>query len=65
MLTKANPAEAYSEPSRTSTMELFMKIVNGLNPWTIFPKSSILDIWRGSEYATDLKHSDKEYSSWR
>ena len=30
-----------SEPSQTSQMELFAKIVNGFLPLTIFPKNSI------------------------
>ena len=33
-------------------MELFMEIVNGWKLLTIFAKSSILDIWLGSEYAS-------------
>ena len=39
----------YSEPCQTTEMELFANIVNDL---TIFTKSSILDFWQGSEYAT-------------
>ena len=35
-------AEMYSEPSRTSTMELFAKIVIGFQLLTIFMKNSIL-----------------------
>ena len=57
------PAEGYSEPCRTSKIELFTKILISLKPWTIFAKSSILDLWQGYEYAFDLKHSDKEYST--
>ena len=37
----------HSEPSQTSKMELFAKIVNGLKPLTVFVKSSILDVWIG------------------
>ena len=33
-------------------MEL-TKIANGFQPCTIFPKSFILDVWKGSEYASD------------
>lgn len=33
-------------------MEL-MKIANGFQPCTIFPKGFILEIWKGSEYASD------------
>ena len=44
-------AEVYSEPSRTSTMELFAKIVIGFQLLTIFIKSFILDILLGFERA--------------
>ena len=33
-------------------MELFLKIVNGWNSLTIFPKNSILDVWQGAEQKT-------------
>ena len=36
-------SEAYSEPSKTSEMELFAKIVNGIRP---------LDVWQSSEYTS-------------
>ena len=42
--------EAYSEPSRTPKMELFGKMVNSWKSLTVSPKSSILDVWLGSEY---------------
>ena len=29
----------------------------------IFSKSSIFDVWQASAYASDLKHSEKEYSN--
>ena len=51
-------AKAYSEPRRTSTMELFAKMVN------IFIKSSILDARLSSEYPSanlNLKHSQPAY----
>ena len=45
-------------------MEIFAKIVDGLQPLTfsakgfqplnIFAKRSILDVWQGSEYASDM-----------
>ena len=34
-------------------MECFVEIVNGLKPLTIFAKRSILNVWQGSEYASD------------
>ena len=43
-INKKRPGE-YSEPSQTSEMELFVKIVND---WIIFAKGSILDVWLGS-----------------
>ena len=45
---------AYSEPYQTSKMECFAKIVNTFQALTIFAKGSILDIWQGSEYASDI-----------
>ena len=32
-------------------MEAFAKIVENENPFTIFVKTSILNVWQGSEYA--------------
>ena len=44
--------ETYSETSQTSKMKLFAKIVNGFQPLTILAKSSSLEVWQGSEYAS-------------
>ena len=41
--------EVYSEPCQISKMELYAQIVNGFQPLTIIEKSSILDVWQGSE----------------
>ena len=46
--------DTYSEPSRTSKMELFAKIVKGFLPLTTFAKTSILDVPLGSEYASRM-----------
>ena len=46
-------AEVYSEPSRKSTMELFVKIVKCFQFLTILIKSSILDVRLGFEYASE------------
>ena len=35
-------------------MEFFTKIVKNEKPFTIFVKTSILDVWQGSEYASEL-----------
>ena len=40
----------YPEPTQTSKTESFAKIVNDFQPSTIFIKSSILDVWLGSEH---------------
>ena len=45
--------ETYSEPSQTSEMKPFAKIVNGRKPLTIFPKCPILDILQGFEYTKE------------
>ena len=47
-------SEANSESCQTSKMELFAKIVKNEKPFTIFAKTSILDVWQGSEYASEL-----------
>ena len=47
-------AETYTEPSQTSKMELFAKIVNSCKPLTIFAKCFILDTRQCSEYAPAL-----------
>ena len=41
--------EAYSEHCQTSKIEHFAKVVNTV---TFFVKSTILDVWQGSEYAS-------------
>ena len=42
----------YSEPCQTSKVELSLKIANGWKLLTISAKSSILDVWQGSEYTS-------------
>ena len=39
-----------SKPWQASQMKFFVKIVHDFK--TIFVKSSILDVWQGSEYAS-------------
>ena len=46
-------SEVHSEASRTSTMELFSKVVHGFQPLPIFAKSFILDIQLSSEYTSE------------
>ena len=43
-------------------MELFVKIVKNEKPFTIFVKTSILDVWQGSEYASELASKVKDVS---
>ena len=43
--------EAYSEPTQTSKMKPFVKIVNGFVSLTIFSKSSVLNLRLCSKYA--------------
>ena len=42
-----------SEFLQTSKMELFAKIVKNEKQFTIFVKIFILDVWQGSEYASE------------
>ena len=44
--------EAYLKPCQESKMKAFLKIVNVFQSLTIFAKSSILDVWQGSEYVS-------------
>ena len=46
--------KTYSEPWYKSKMELLVKLVNAFQPFPISAKSSILDVWYGSEYACVL-----------
>ena len=48
--------EAYSEPCQTSKIEVFAKTVNRLSFLTIFAKSSILDAWQDSEFASEANN---------
>ena len=43
-------------------MELFTKVVKNEKPFTIFEKTSILDIWQGSEYASEMGSKVKDVS---
>ena len=43
----------YSEPSKTSKMELFAKIVNCIQPLAIFGKHFILGISQGYKYTSN------------
>ena len=56
--------DAYSEPFQTSKMERFGKIVNNLQPLTIFAKRSILDIWEGCEYAYFIYDINSVFAYW-
>ena len=47
---------AYSESFEISKIKFFVKIVNGFQPFIIFAKNSILDVWQRSEYASDSRH---------
>ena len=45
-------SEEYPEPCQTSKMEVSAKIVNSFSFLIIFVKSSILDFWQASEFAS-------------
>ena len=52
---KSSPgSEANSESCQTSKMALFAKINKNKKPFTIFAKISILDVWQGSAYASEM-----------
>ena len=43
-------------------MERFPKIERDFTPLTIFTKQSVLDVWKGSEYASAKSLSWKKYT---
>ena len=43
-------------------MELFTKIAKNQKPFTICEKTSILDVWQGSEYDAELASKVKDVS---
>ena len=45
----------YSEPCQTCKMKRFARIVDSVQPFTIFAKLSILDTWQKSEYDSACK----------
>ena len=49
----AQLAESYSKSCQTTNTERFPKIINEFPPLITFPKLFILDVWQGSEYASD------------
>ena len=59
-------SEASSDSRHTSEMEAFVKTDNCWKPLSIFPKSSILNIWLGSEYRSAFGYQIdlKLYSCW-
>ena len=44
---------SWVELCKTSVMQLFVEILNGIQPINIFAKSTMLNAWQGSEYASD------------
>ena len=52
----------YSEPYQKSKMELLAKIGNGCKSLTMIAKWSILDIWQGSEYDSEMSSILGTYS---
>ena len=51
-----------SESCQTPKMELFAKLVKNEKPLTIFVKTSMLDVWQGSEYASELPSKVRDVS---
>ena len=56
MLLSTQSSEAYLQPSQTSKMEFLEKVVCGFYPSTISVKSTILDVWLGSECASEMEN---------
>ena len=47
-----NWKEVYSEPCKTSDVELFAKLINSWKPLIFFNKSAVLDVDKDSEYTS-------------
>lgn len=45
--------ESYSKPYETYKMKRFEKLIKGYKPFTIFPKTSILDVRNVSKYNSE------------
>ena len=58
-LCSLNPVE-YSGPTQRSNMELFAKIIDCIKPLTIFAKNSTLDVWLGSECASEIHYKPNQ-----
>ena len=43
-------------------MELFAKIVKNEKPFTIFAKTSILEVWQGPEHVSEMTSKVKDVS---
>ena len=55
----------YSEPSQTSKMKLFAKIIKGFQQLTIFVERSILDVQLCSEYACETFFEKFDEIPWK
>ena len=58
-------SEAYTKLSQTSKIELFAKIVSGSQLLTISVKSSILDVWQGSEWTSEVHPINLKEIWWK
>ena len=47
-------AKTCSKPIQKSKQDIFAKIGNGFEPFTVFVKNSILDVWMGFQWANAL-----------
>ena len=47
--------------SQTSKMELYVKIINGFHPLTIFTKSPVLEFWQDSKYTSKIPVQSRQY----
>ena len=52
-------AEGYSEPCQTFSMDIFVKILNGWEPWTAFTKTPSSHFWLSSEYASVMENNKR------
>ena len=50
------------EQKMDTKMELFVEMVKNWKPFTTFAKTTILDVWKGSEYDSELASKVEDVS---
>ena len=60
-----NISRGIQKPIKRLKRSFFAEMINGLQPFTIFAKSSILDIWLGSKLFKKVLSQKIKFRDWR